>query len=54
MGTIFLVYICMYVYLSTVCQNAKAELRGPNMRMLIVSFGRLKPTCDTRIGITLC
>ena len=27
-----------------VCQNAWAELRGPNTRMLKVSFGQLKPT----------
>ena len=27
----------------------RRQLRDPNMRMLKVSFGRLKPTCDTRI-----
>ena len=52
-------YVCMNVYqyvgLSTgnpykkyVCQNAWVELHGHNMRMLKVSFGQLKPTCDTR------
>ena len=48
--------IYMYVGLSMgnpykkyVCQNAWVELRGPNTRMLKVSFGRLKPTYDTRI-----
>ena len=30
-------------------QNAEAELRGPNTRMLKVSLGRLKQTCDTRV-----
>ena len=48
--------IYMYVGLSMgnpyknyVCQNAWPELRGPNTRMLKVSFGWLKPTYDTRI-----
>ena len=44
---------CVSVYVDLykkyVCQNAWAELRGPNMRMLKVSLGHLKPTCDTRI-----
>ena len=31
-----------------VCQNVWAELCGPNMCMLKVSFGQLKPTWDTR------
>ena len=59
------IYIYIYIYMDTtvdhftplvlrvrgkyVCQNAWAELRGPNTRTLKVSFGRLKPTCDTRI-----
>ena len=36
----------------SVCQQkicVWAELRGPNTRMLKVSFGQLKPTSDTRI-----
>ena len=33
--------------MSTVCQNTQAELRV--MRMLKVSFGRLKLACDTRL-----
>ena len=41
-------YVCRYVYKKYVCQNAWAELRGPNMHMLKVSLGRLKQTCDTR------
>ena len=42
-------YICRYVGLSTKnSQNAWEELPGPNMRMLKVSLGRLKQTCDTR------
>ena len=51
-----LVYIYVYVGLSMgnpykiyVCQNAWSELHGPNTCMLKVSFGWLKPTCDTRI-----
>ena len=47
----------MYVGLFTkthtknfVCQNAWEELCGPNTRMLKVSFGWLKTTCDTRIN----
>ena len=32
-----------------VCLNALAELRGLNTRMLKVSFGQLKLTCNTRI-----
>ena len=50
------IYMYMYVGLSMgkklkkeVCQNTWEELRGPNTRMLKVCFGRLKPTCDTRI-----
>ena len=43
------IYIYVSVCMSTVCQIALAELRGPNTRMLKVSFGQLKPTCDTRI-----
>ena len=49
-----LLVIYMYVGLSTgtpykkyLCQNAWAELRDPNTRMLKVSFGWLKPTYDT-------
>ena len=49
MGTIFLVYVGVYVGVSTiiygkpiVCQNTWAELRGPNTRMLKVSFWSLK------------
>ena len=48
------IYMCMSVGLSKgnpykklVCQNAWAELRGPNTRMLKVSFGRLN--CDIRV-----
>ena len=33
-------------YIKFVCQNAWAELRGPNMRMLKVSFGSLKQSAD--------
>ena len=36
-------------YKKDVWQNVWAELHGPNTRMLKVSFGRLKPTYDTRI-----
>ena len=49
-------YICMYVGLSMfvygkliqkyVCQNAWEELRGPNTRMLKISFGSLKQSGD--------
>ena len=46
-------YVCRFVYGKPIqkiaCQNAWEELRGPNMRMLKVSFGWLKPTCDTHI-----
>ena len=42
-------YVCQYVYKKYVCQNVWAELRSPNMRMLKVSFGQLRLTCDTRI-----
>ena len=50
-----LIYICMLVclplsmgnpYIKFVCQNAWAELRGPNTRMLKVSFGSLKQSAD--------
>ena len=52
---IYSMYTCRSVclwethYKKYVCQNAWAELRGPNMLMLDVSFGWLKPTCHTRI-----
>ena len=39
------IYICVCVSMSVVYQNA-AELRG---RILKVSFGRLKLTCDTHV-----
>ena len=47
-------YVCRYVGLSMgnpykrkyVCQNAWAELRGPNTRMLKVSLGSLKQGAD--------
>ena len=42
-------YVCWFVYKKYACQNVWVELRGPNTRMLKVSFGQLKPTCDTRI-----
>ena len=52
------VYIYMYIYMY-VCRfvYGKQKIRmpkcvggntGPNTRMLKVSFGQLKPTCDTR------
>ena len=41
--------ICRSVGMSVVGQNAKAEIRGPNMRVLKVSLGRIKLTCDARI-----
>ena len=41
-----LVYMSVYLQ-KYVCQNAWAELCGPNMCMLKVSFARLKLTCDT-------
>ena len=48
---ILCLYVCRYVYKKYVSQNVWAELRGPNMRMLKVRFGQLKPTYDTRIII---
>ena len=44
-------YVCMSVCLQKkyICQNVWVELRSPNTHMLKVSFGQLKPTCDTRI-----
>ena len=48
--------VCWFVYgkliqknKKYVCQNLWAEIRGPKTRMLKVSFGRLKPICDTRV-----
>ena len=35
--------------MSVVYQNAQTEMRVPNTRMLKVSFGQLKSTCDTRV-----
>ena len=55
MGTIFLVYIYMYVGKSVCLQetNLKKCMQNawavPNTGMLKVGFGQLKPTCDTRI-----
>ena len=41
--------IYVSVCMSTLGQNAYAEIRGPNTRMLKVSFGRFKTTSDTHI-----
>ena len=47
------IYICHFNIpnfgMSVMYQNAQAELRGPNMCILKVSLGWLKPTCDTRV-----
>ena len=49
------IYIYIYVGLSQgnpykkYVSKMRGWIRGPNTRMLKVSFGRLKPTCDTRI-----
>ena len=49
------IYVCMSVclrlfmvnpYKKFICQNARAELRGPNTRMLKVSLGSLKQSAD--------
>ena len=46
------IYVGMYVgshtYAKMRWQNYVEELGGQNTHMLKVSFGRLKPTCDTR------
>ena len=46
-------YVCRFVYKKYVCQNAWAELRGHNMRMLKVSLGQLKPRKVMFIGVPL-